>query len=173
MLHSIRKLLPLIILALFGCMIGVACSDSDSHDEDSEEMIDLPPSIGQYITSNYPSNQIKEAKLETSCNDEQVYEVELESDSEEEEEEELELVFNLEGTFLYSKIEIKTEDLPGTITQNLESTYPDHKVEEAVRLKQIDDVSLYIVELENEDSEVEVLIDDIGNVICELPDDDD
>ncbi len=171
MLHSIRKLLPLIILALFGCMIGVACSDSDSHDEDSEEMIDLPPSIGQYITSNYPSNQIKEAELETSCNDEQVYEVELESDSEEEEE--LELVFNLEGTFLYSKIEIKTEDLPEIITQSLESTYPDHKVEEAERLKQIDDVRLYIVELEKEDSEIEVLIDDIGNVICELPDDDD
>lgn len=169
MKHSNRKLLPLIILALFGCIIGVACSDNDSNDEGSEEMIDLPPTIGQYINSNYPSNQIKESELETRCNDEQVYEVELESDSEEE----LELVFDLEGTFLYSKDEIKTEDLSETIAQSLESTYPDHKVEEAERLKQLDDESLYIVELENEDSEVEVLIDDNGNVICELPDDDD
>lgn len=148
----------LIVTSFIGCL-----GDDDDHSE-----IDLPTSI-EYINSNYPSSKIHEAELEERCNGDEVYEVELESDSEEE----LELVFDLEGTFLFSKVEISLNELPDAIILELNTTYEDHELEEAERLIMANDGNLYIIELENDETELEVLADDNGDVICEQISDDD
>jgi len=131
-------------------------------------MIDLPAAITDYIASNYSGYVIEESKEEVLCGGAAVYEVELEGSNEDE----LELVFSQKGDFLYSETEIGTSALPSAVSNSATINYPDYNIDEADRLDLADDGLQYELELEKADTELEVLFDTEGTVICEQEDDD-
>ena len=148
--------LGLLTLGLFSC----------NHDDDDDALITLPATIENYLTDNYPDYSVDESEEETLCDGTVVYEVELENDNDDE----LELTFDLEGNLLFSETEIDNSELPAAINNSISTNYADYQTEEAERLDMADGTTRYEVELENGDSELEVLFEADGTVICEEED---
>lgn len=134
---------------------------------DKDEIkVDLPEVIIAYLDANYSDYELEEAELETLCTGEEVYEVEIELDNDDE----IELTFDMEGSLLFTEIEIEVDQLPADVLSRISTSYPNVEIEEAEQLNLFDDSIRYEVELEND---IEVLIAADGAVICEEQDEDD
>ncbi len=156
---------------LLGFILVLSCASSClifGDDDDEDDLTELPTSIQDFIQNNYPDYVVEEAEKETLCTGVEVYEVELET----KEDNEIELVFDLEGSLLYEEVEISTEELPTAVTESIIANYGNFKLEEAERLELATDGTQYEVELEQGDTELEVLFSGNGTVICEESDDD-
>ena len=136
--------------------------------DDDDQMVDLPQSVQDYISSNYPNYSIDESETDTSCTGTAIYEVEIEASDDDE----LELTFDSEGTFLYSETEIGVDELPDAVTSSIDTNYSDYSTEEAERLDMADGSARYEVELKNGSTELDVLFESDGTVVCEEEDDD-
>lgn len=134
---------------------------------DKDEIkVDLPEVIIAYLDANYSDYELEEAELETLCTGEEVYEVEIELENDDE----IELTFDMEGSLLFTEIEIEVDQLPADVLSRISTSYPNVEIEEAEQLNLFDDSIRYEVELEND---IEVLIAADGAVICEEQDEDD
>lgn len=131
-------------------------------------MVDLPQSVQDYISSNYPDYSIDESEMDTSCTGTTIYEVEIEGSNDDE----LELTFDSEGTFLYSESEIESSELPSAVTTSISNNYSSYSTEEAERLDMADGSLQYEAELKDGSTTLEVLFDADGTVICEEEDND-
>ena len=138
-------------------------------EEDEDSLIELPANIQEYIAANYPDFEVDESEKETLCTGAEVYEVELEANDDDE----IELVFDLEGSLLYEVVEIETAQLPEAVVSSINAEYVEYKIEEASRWDLSTDGVQYEVELEQNDTELEVLFSGNGTVICEEVSDDD
>ena len=136
--------------------------------EDDDQMVDLPDIVQGYVSSNYPDHEIEESEEDTLCTGTAILEVEIEGANDEE----LELTFSTEGAFLFSETEIETTTLPTAITNSINTNYGNYSIEEAERLDMADGSNQYEVALKEGTSQLEVLFDTEGNVICEEIDDD-
>ncbi len=156
-----KTFLPFVAL-----LAGLAMLTSCNGDDDT--MVELPQIIEDYIASNYPAYSIDESEEETLCDGTAVYEVELEDDNDNE----IELTFDSEGSFLFSETEISTESLPDAVSSSIASNYANYSIEEAERQDLFDDTNRYQVEIKGDGSELEVLLEADGTVICEEEDSD-
>lgn len=152
-----------ILFALFLVGFFTACEDDD------HPSIDLPPAVQAYLDSNYPNHEVEEAELETLCTGEEAYEIELESSDDEE----FEAVINSEGALLFTEHEISVNDLPADVSGSLASNYADYIVQEADRLDMADGSTRYEVEIKNGESQLDILTESDGTVVCEEEDSDD
>lgn len=155
-----RLLLAPIILALG---IFAKCEKEDA------VLTDLPQSIQQYISTNYPGYELDEAEQGTLCTGASVYEVELEKS----ENEEVELVFDTEGNLLFTETEIPLSALPPAVNSAIDANYAGFVKKEANRLDGANGVVQYEVELKKGPANPDVLFSAEGTVICEETDDDD
>jgi len=83
---------------------------------------DLPSSISDYITNNYPDNNIVKAEKEIE-DGAQVYEITLNNG--------YELYFSLDGTFLKLEIDssyVNVDDLPQSILDYITNNYPEANI---------------------------------------------
>ena len=136
---------------------------------DKDEIIDLPATIDNYLTTNYPDYTVDESAEETLCDGTIAYEVELEDSNDNE----IELTFSMEGNLLFTETEINTSELPTAVSNSISTNYADYTIDEADRLDMADGSVQYEVEIENGNSELEVILDTDGSVICEQVDDED
>lgn len=157
-----KKITLLFILPLVMLVGFTNCGDDD------DQLIDLPTTINDYLAANYPDYSIDESEEGTLCDGTIVYEVELEDSNDNE----IELTFNTEGSLLFSETEIENSELPSAVTSSISTNYPDYSTDEAERIDMADGSTRYEVELENGDSELDVLFEADGTVICEETDDD-
>ncbi len=157
----------LLVVVLSLCLL-TSCEIFEQ--DDNEKPIDLPVDIKSFIEENFAGFEIDEVEEETLCTGESVITVELEKE-ETNEEEELNLVFDLENVFLFSQIEISTEALPQNILNSIQSNYENFTIEEAEQLEWASDAIQFEVELEKANTELNVLFDSVGTIICEEKDD--
>jgi uncharacterized membrane protein YkoI len=132
--------------------------------EDDDQLVDLPQSIEAYITSNYPGYEVDESEEEVLCSGTNVYEIEIEN---EDTDEEVELTFDTEGNFLFSETEIETTDLPSSVVSSINGNYAGYEIEEVEALNLANGTQQYEIELEKGDTELEVLFEADGTVVCE------
>jgi len=131
--------------------------------EDDESLIALPDAITNYITTNYSSYTIEESELEVICDSTDVYEVEIEDGRDE-----IELVFDTEGNFLYSEIEIRDNDLPTAVTGSITANFVGYTLDdEAEQMNMADGSVQYEVELESNTEDLEVIFAADGTVLCQ------
>ena len=139
-----------LFLLLICCSLFVGLSSC----EDDDQMVDLPQPIQDYIASNYPDYSIDESESDTSCTGTAIYEVEIEAADDDE----LELTFDSEGTFLYSEMEIGTDELPAAVSGSINDNYSNYSTEEAEKLDMADGSIQYEVELKDGSTTLEVFI---------------
>ena len=153
-----KTLFPLLLLPLAVIMLSVFAKC-----QDDEQTIELPTTIQNYLSTNYPNYEIEESERDTLCTGTAVYEVELEGPKDKE----VELTFDTEGNLLFTETEIKTSELPSAVSGSISSKYAGYTVKEAERLDRADGTTQYEVELKKDKTYLEVLFAADGTVICE------
>jgi Putative beta-lactamase-inhibitor-like, PepSY-like len=153
-----------IFFALFGAVLFV-CAKC----EDDDPMVDLPATIDQYLSKNYPDYTVDESEKGKLCTGTDVYEVELEGAKGKE----LGLVFDTEGNLLFTETEFSNQNLPAAVTQAIAQKYAGYELKESERLDWADGKVQYEVELKKSPDLLDVTFSDAGAVICEEPGDGD
>ena len=156
-------------ILLFNLLLIAVLFCNCNNDDDNDSMVDLPATIVNYLSDNYPDYSIDESSQETLCDGTAAYEVELEDSNDNE----VELTFDTEGNLLFAEVEIETSDLPSVISSSITTNYADYSIEEAEQLDMFDGSTQYEVEIKNGNSNLEVLLGSDGTVICEQEDTDD
>ena len=160
-----KKQIPFILPIIALLLLCGQCEENEG-----ETQIDLPNSIKTYISANYSGYDMEEAEIEKDCNGQEVYEVELEN---EKTNSEIELTFEKSGAFMYSESELKLKNLPLSVKNSLNKSYPAYKIEEASKLAMKDGTTQYEVEIENKENEMELIVKDNGEIICNMTEKDD
>lgn len=153
---------------LMSLMLAVLLIGMTSCDKEKIDIADLPASIENFVNGNFADYKIDESEKETLCDGTEVFEVEIEDSNDNE----LELVFDLEGNHLYTETEISIEELPTAVSESINTNYAGYSVEEAEKLDWADDTVQYEVELKKDNTELEVIFDANGIVLCEEEDND-
>lgn len=141
-----------------GNFLGEDNDQDDDFGDHDVNISDLPKSIIDFITANYPGVSIEEAEVENNGN----YEIELEND--------VELIFDADGNFLgvardendndqdEDETDIDPTDLPQIIKDYIIDNYPNNTIIEA----EIEEDGSYEVTLNNG---VELEFDTDGNFV--------
>tara|TARA_R100001369_G_scaffold92902_1_gene141216 strand:- start:34523 stop:35260 length:738 start_codon:yes stop_codon:yes gene_type:complete len=141
-----------------GNFLGEDNDQDDDFGDHNVNISDLPKSITDFITANYPGISIEEAEIENNGN----YEIELEND--------VELIFDADGNFLgvardendndqdEDETDINPADLPQIIKDYIIANYPNNTIIEA----EIEEDGSYEVTLNNG---VELEFDENGNFV--------
>ncbi len=160
---------------LFNCLsllgLFLLISGCFNTSDDDLNLDDLPIEIDAYIRANYSGYRIDDIETERLCDGSVVWEVELEDGPGPD----LELYFALDGTFLFALREISVRNLPAAVLAAIASEFPGYEIDDddAERLEFPDGSFQYLVELEpRSGSDIDVIFDANGNVICREDDDD-
>jgi uncharacterized membrane protein YkoI len=73
--------------------------------------------------------------------------------------------FRSDGTFVESEEEIKLDELPEVIKDNVSKNYSDFKIEEASKISTAEGKTMYEVEIKKGKEEYDVIYDSAGNFI--------
>ena len=111
--------------------------------------------------------QNPEAKEVEWSKEGEYFEVEFEADGIEKE-----IVYDAEGNIIETETAIAVSELSSTITTYISENYNGYNIEEAEKVENSKGV-FYEVELENNDTEVELLFDNSGNFVEEEIEDED
>lgn len=127
----------------------------------------LSESISNYVRTNYPGYHIDDSHNEDLCDRSIVLKVELEDGPGPD----IDLYFTLEGIFLFAAKEISPSDLPGAVRTAIATQFPGYELEDdnTERYEFPDGSRQYKVELERASgsgSDIEVIFDTNGNVVC-------
>ncbi len=127
-------------------------------DDDPE----LSDKIQQYITDNYPDAEVEDVDSEVYCED-TLTQVELKEAGGK-----LFLYFDTNEDFFMSSVKIEEADLTADIMASLSSNYSDYSVESGHHVTSLSGDDEYWVALESDNAEVEVILDGLGQLICEF-----
>lgn len=81
---------------------------------------------------------------------------------------EVEATYSAEGTYLSSSTESEVKDLPASLLETIQSSYPDSALNEIERTTDQSGVVTYQIEIETELTEAEVVLDSAGVVISTI-----
>ena len=73
--------------------------------------------------------------------------------------------FKADGTFVESEEEIKVDELPKVIKDNISKSYPGFKIDEVCRITTADGKTMYEAEIEKGKEEFDVIYDSTGNFV--------
>lgn len=96
-------------------------------DNGSGEPVDLPESVRNFISMNYPGFEIRSAETEDICDDVLVYEVELEDGPGPD----VDLYFSTDWEFLFTATDIGLADLPTAVQDAIAANFPDYSINAA------------------------------------------
>ncbi|MFK7950879.1 MAG: PepSY-like domain-containing protein [Saprospiraceae bacterium] len=164
-----------VLFLVLGILSFTACTEltnivnNDRQDDmDSSDTITLPDVVSNYITINYPNYIVEESEYDMTCDSTEVIEVELEMGNDE-----IELIFDMEGNFLHSALEIDSANLPIDISNSIITNFSSYTLDnEAEELIMADGSLQYEVELKGTQDELEVLFASDGTVLCQEVDND-
>jgi uncharacterized membrane protein YkoI len=156
-----KKLLFLLTMAiLFVC--GKCAEDDDIQ-------VELPDNITTYLQANYNGYELEEAEMDSLCTGSKVYEVEIEVNDDEE----IELIFDTEGSLLFTESEINSDQLPAAVSNSIKANYSTYSVEEVSQLTAPSGDILYEVEVKNGSGVLSVMVKADGTVLCQEVEEDD
>ena len=147
------------------------CGDDDDDDEHYVSTDSLPNAILQHLDNNYSDYELEECtKVDTICGSTAVYVIEAEK----EQDEDLYLVYEQSGSFRFEKQEAEDNILPQAVKDSIQNNYPGYEREDDVYALRLDNGDVqYIVLLEDDESELNVLYAEDGTEICSWEADDD
>ena len=131
--------------------------------EDDDKPIELSSSIKNYLNEHYPGYELEGSENDTLCNGKPVVDVEIEPS----EDQELELVFDTEGTLLYTETDIKTADLPAAVKASIAGAFAGYATKEAARLTLPAGGTQYEAGLKKGSTRLEVIFEAEGTVVCQ------
>jgi uncharacterized membrane protein YkoI len=137
--------------------------------EDDDIQVELPDNITEYLQANYNGYELEEAEMDSLCTGSKVYEVEIEVNDDEE----IELLFDTEGSLLFTESEINADQLPAAVSNSIKANYSAYSVEEVSLLTAASGDNLYEVEVKNGSSVLSVMVKADGTVLCQEVEDDD
>lgn len=138
--------------------------DDDDDDDDRCRTSDLLNAVRPWLDANLSSYQIKDIECEDFCDDDDIQiEVELKGV-------EAEYYFDLDGNFLYTKVERHINIIPQNVLEAVENLYPNFSFDddEVDVLTYADGTLAYEFEIEmpGDDDDIELIVDEDGNIIC-------
>ncbi|NRB49534.1 MAG: PepSY-like domain-containing protein [Saprospiraceae bacterium] len=140
--------------------------DDDDGDDDDEglSLDDLPDSILDYLSEQFPGLSIEGIDVEELCGDTKVIEIELEDENEEE----IKVYFSLEWDYLFMSVEVSEADLPMAVLDSLASAYPGYTLEDddIYRWTLADGSIQYKLEVDTDQEDYDVVVDADGVIIC-------
>jgi uncharacterized membrane protein YkoI len=156
-----KKLLSILTIALL--FVCGKCA------EDDDVKVELPDNILAYLQANYNGYELEEAELDSLCTGSSVYEVEIEVNDDEE----IELIFDTEGSLLYTESEINANQLPAAVSNSISTNYSTYSIDEVDQLTAPSGDILYEVEVKNGSDVLSVMVTADGTVLCQEVEDDD
>lgn len=145
------KTLKTIVIIILGIAIG-ACSKSSGDQETGK--------IPELVKKNFKSQEagVKSEKWEI---EDGIYVVEFEKDGVE-----MEIGYDKDGNIMFIETEIEIGDLPVNVLEYIEEKYPESEIEGTEKIVKSVEV-YYEVELELDETEIEILFDSDGNFLSE------
>ena len=133
-----------------GSLIKIVIDD----DDDDEYLPEIPFSILEFLENNFKGFVLLDAEF-----DDGEYEIEFKLGHIE-----YEVKFDINFNWLSTECEIEYEDLPQIIRDCIEQHYPGWEVDE-IEVKITSDGMIFEIELENGDDEIEIKINEFGEII--------
>ena len=145
--------------------------DYDDHDDEEEEEEDEEEcltdeafaNILAWLDTNIGTYELDDTECDDICDDEQLIEVELEDT-------ETEYYFDLDGAFLFTLVEEENVVLPQAVLDSIEANYPGASIDpddEIEILTYENGTVAYSLEITTaDDDDLDLIIDENGNIIC-------
>ena len=74
-------------------------------------------------------------------------------------------LFSPKGEWLQTEYEIKVSELPKAVSQAIKKTYPEYRIDDVDKIEAPKDNNRYKVELEKGESEIEIFLNEKGEIL--------